>query len=185
MALRVIAGEFGGRHLVAPDRARPTTDRVREALFSVLGNVDDVVVLDLFAGSGALAIEALSRGAGSAVLVDRDADAVAAMGKNLDALDLTARARVERRTVKSYLTAAPPSEAPFALVFLDPPYDTDDAEVARTLGPLGNPGWLTPDARVVVERPATAVFVLPADWVGSWSRTYGDTLVVIAAPPQE
>ncbi len=185
MTLRVVAGELGGRRLVAPGGARPTTDRVREALFAVLGNVDDVVVLDLFAGSGALAIEALSRGAESAVLVDSDAGATAAMTKNLDTLDLTTRARVERRTVKSYLTAGLPGEVPFALVFLDPPYDTDDSEVARTLGSLGNPGWLTPDARVVVERPATAALELPPDWVGSWSRTYGDTLVFIAAPPQE
>lgn len=185
MSLRVIAGELGGRRLVAPAQARPTTDRVREAVFSALGDVEGLAVLDLFAGSGALAIEALSRGAGPAVLVERDPAAVAVIRKNLIALDLITRARVQRRPVATHLRASPSSEAPFRLVFLDPPYDTDETEVTRTLEFLGISGWLTLDARVVLERPASAAPVLPEGWVASWTRTYGDTLIVIANPPQE
>jgi 16S rRNA (guanine966-N2)-methyltransferase len=91
--LRVVAGEFKGRRLQAPrgSRTRPTADRVREALFSMLGDVGDARVLDLYAGSGALGIEALSRGAGSAVFVERDARAAAAIERNLDSLGLEAR----------------------------------------------------------------------------------------------
>jgi len=177
--MRVVAGTAGGLRLVAPPNARPTTDRVREALFSALSNrVEDVAVLDLYAGSGALAIEALSRGAAAAVLVDRDRAAVEACRRNLETTKLTDRARVRSADVEVFLGAAPPPEAPFGLVFADPPYELGDAEVADTLARLRTPGWLTPDASVVLERAAGA---RPPEigWDVGWERKYGDTLVVI------
>src|SRR5688572_24323189 len=125
--LRVIAGSAGGRRLVAPPgtTARPTTDRVKESLFGALG--DDLLVgaavLDLYAGSGALAIEALSRGAAGAVLVEQDRAAGAAIEQNLGATNFADRARLVRSDVERVLDGPVPSEAPFRLVFLDPPYD--------------------------------------------------------------
>jgi 16S rRNA (guanine966-N2)-methyltransferase len=177
--LRVVAGEAGGLHLVAPPNARPTTDRVREALFSALGPepVEDAVVLDLYAGSGALAIEALSRGAARAVLVDRDRDAEAACERNLATTKLASRGRVERTTVERFVTERP-VEAPFDLVLCDPPYELPDEDLAPVLDALREEGWLIPDARVVVERSG-AGWAAPGGWTTSWQRKYGDTLVTI------
>ena len=181
--LRVIAGTAGGLMLVAPrgGRARPTTDRVKESLFAALGpdRIDDVVVLDLYAGSGALAIEAMSRGAGSAVLVDRDRLAADACRRNLTSTRVRDRARVQCSTVAAFLSAGPPEEAPFGLVFVDPPYDTADGEVARVLRTLAEPGWLEAGATVVVERPAGARVEVPVGWSPGWERGYGDTLVAV------
>jgi 16S rRNA (guanine966-N2)-methyltransferase len=176
--LRVVGGEVGGLQLVAPDHIRPTTDRVREAIFSSLGDtVVDTVVLDLFAGSGAMAIEALSRGAARAALVDHDRDAEAACEQNLATTGFTARARVERVSVDRFLRS-PSFEAPFDLVFCDPPYEMPDDELTTTLDALRAPGWLGPDARVVVERPGPT-WPPPPAWTTSWERKYGDTLVTI------
>jgi 16S rRNA (guanine966-N2)-methyltransferase len=176
--LRVVGGEVGGLQLVAPEHIRPTTDRVREAIFNTLGDaVVDAVVLDLFAGSGALAIEALSRGAARAALVDHDRDAEAACEQNLATTGYTARARVERAPVERFLRT-PSFEAPFDLVFCDPPYELDDAELARALDALRTPGWLAPGSRVIVERPAPT-WSAPAGWTTAWERRYGDTLVTI------
>ena len=118
--MRVVAGEFKGRRLQAPRgrRTRPTADRVREALFSMLGDVSGARVLDLYAGSGALGIEALSRGAESAVFVERDQQALAAMRRNLEAVG--AEADVRRQDVSRFLAR---TEGTFDLVFCDPPYD--------------------------------------------------------------
>jgi 16S rRNA (guanine966-N2)-methyltransferase len=184
--LRVVAGEAGGLRLVVPPDARPTTDRVREALFASLGDrVDGTSVLDLYAGSGALGIEALSRGAVGAVLVDRDRAAAQACARNLDTTRLAARARVEEAAVTTFLARGPGSEAPFALVLCDPPYEVPDEEVAGLLDTLAEPGWLTPDAVVVVERRAGGGPVRwPAGWVVTWERRYGDTLVIALAAPR-
>jgi 16S rRNA (guanine966-N2)-methyltransferase len=182
MALRVIAGTAGGRKLVAPKGdARPTTDRVKEALFSSLGpRVAGATVLDLYAGSGALAIEALSRGASRAVLVDRDAAAAAAIRANLDATGFAAVARLERVTVSSFLGRSVP-EGPFDLVFLDPPYDVSSSEVAGVLGGLAAGELLAPGGTVVVERPKSGEpVVLPDGWGIERERAYGDTLLVVA-----
>jgi 16S rRNA (guanine966-N2)-methyltransferase len=181
----VIAGTAGGRRLTAPPgtRARPTTDRVKESLFAALGDdrLRDAQVLDLFAGSGALAIEALSRGAAGALLVEQGADAVAAIERNLEATGFGDRARVRRGDVGRVLGGDPPWEAPFALVFLDPPYDTPARAVAAVLEQLAAPGWLAPGATVVVERGASgAPPTLPATWAIAWERAYGDTLLSVA-----
>src|SRR3954466_10096047 len=121
--MRVIAGIYGGRRLQGPPgtAARPTADRVREALFSILGDrVQDARVLDLFAGSGALAIEALSRGAAQATLVDGAAPAIRAITANLEAID--ADATVVRAEARRFLGGASRSGRSYDLVFLDPPY---------------------------------------------------------------
>ena len=182
MALRVISGTAGGRKLVAAKRGtRPTTDRVKEALFSSLGGrVLGATVLDLYAGSGALAIEALSRGAARAVLVDRDASAVTAIRTNLETTGFGAVARIQRSTVTSFLSA-PAAEAPFDLVFLDPPYDTPVADVAEVLVGLADAHLVAAAGTVVVERAGGGPPVsLPAGWGIEKERAYGDTLLVVA-----
>ena len=182
MALRVIAGSAGGRRLVAPKGgARPTTDRLKEALFASLGRrVDGACVLDLYAGSGALAIEALSRGAGRAVLVDHDGAAAAAIRANLDATGFGDVARFQRSTVESFLARGAP-EAPFDLALLDPPYDVPSAEIAAVLRALTSGGLLAPGATVVVERPKGGEPVtLHEEWGIEKERAYGDTLLVVA-----
>lgn len=185
MALRVIAGTAGGRKLVAPKRGtRPTTDRLKEALFSSLGaRVADATVLDLYAGSGAIAIEALSRGAARAVLVERDAAAVTAIRTNLASTGFTAVARVQHSSVATFLSAGAPGapEAPFDLVFLDPPYDTSTDEVAGVLGALADVRLVAAGATVVVERAdGGPPLTLPAGWGIEKERAYGDTLLVVA-----
>jgi 16S rRNA (guanine966-N2)-methyltransferase len=181
--LRVIAGEVGGRRLVAPPDVRPTTERVREAIFSSLGaHVVDAAVLDLYAGSGAMAIEALSRGAARAVLVDHDRAAVEACQANLGSTGLAGRARIQRRTVADVLGRAAPPEAPFDLVLVDPPYDAAPVEVPAVLEGLTRPGWLHPDARVVLESPAGAPPEPGPGCAVRSRRRYGDTLVTTLGP---
>jgi 16S rRNA (guanine966-N2)-methyltransferase len=182
MPLRVIAGAVGGRRLVAPKGGtRPTTDRLKEALFASLGRrTDDAAVLDLYAGSGALAIEALSRGAARAVLVDGDAAAEAAVRANLSTTGFDAVATFVRSTVEQFLRADPPAR-PFDLVFLDPPYDVPSTEVAAVLEQLRGVPWLTSGATVVVERPKGGAPVeLPEGWGIEKERVYGDTLLMVA-----
>jgi 16S rRNA (guanine(966)-N(2))-methyltransferase RsmD len=186
--LRVIAGSAGGLPLVAPKggAARPTTDRVKESVFAAIGPnaLVDASVLDLYAGSGALAIEALSRGASSAVLVERDHAAAAAIRRNLAATHLRGRGRVQASTVATFLAGKPPAERPFDLVFVDPPYSASAGEVRRVLAGLDASGWLAPGAVVVVERRSGAgPLPSPAAWDIGWERGYGDTLVTIATIP--
>ena len=182
--LRVIAGDAGGLALVAPKggAARPTTDRVKESLFGALGpdRLVDASVLDLYAGSGALAIEALSRGAARAVLVDRDHAAVTAIRRNLATTRLRGQARVQGSTVATFLAGKPPAERPFDLVFLDPPYASTSAELGRVLSGLDGSGWLAEGATVVVERPSgVGPALAPQAWKATWERAYGDTLVTV------
>jgi 16S rRNA (guanine966-N2)-methyltransferase len=177
--MRVVAGRFGGRSLVAPrGRAtRPTSDRVREALFSILGDtVSGARVLDLFSGSGALAIEALSRGASEAVLVDSSAAAVAAMRRNLASVG--AEADVRRQDALAYLRGASRDARQYDLVFLDPPYRHASAlgrELSVALAPLLDPG-----ARVVAESDRRAPIELDLELLDE--RRYGDTLIRIHGP---
>jgi 16S rRNA (guanine966-N2)-methyltransferase len=152
--MRVIAGELGGQRLVAPRgwKVRPTSDRVREAIFSALGDrVPGASVLDLYSGTGALAIEALSRGAASAMLVDRDTRP--ALG-NVERLGLRDRAELVRADVGRWLTGLPdgPEELRFDLVFVDAPYRLAD-RVAQDLN-THLPRLLAPDGRAIVESGA-------------------------------
>ncbi len=173
--MRVVAGNLGGRRLAAPaGRAtRPTSDRVREALFSILGPLDGERVLDLFAGSGALGIEALSRGARSATFVDSDPRAAAAVRGNLAALGLGGR--VLRRTAHAALREARARAESYDLVFLDPPY-RDAAALGAELGEA-LPPVLAPAARVVSESDRRAPLELPLALADE--RRYGDTLIRI------
>ena len=180
--LRVIAGNARGRKLAAPpgDRVRPTKDMVREAMFSALdarGALVDATVLDLFAGTGALGIEALSRGARRAVLVERDRAALDAISMNVATLRLGDRARVVPDDVGRFLHGPLPAGSPFDLALLDPPYDTTDEDVTALLVALDAPGWLAPDAIVSVERPARHPVVVPSAWRTGWERAFGDTLM--------
>jgi 16S rRNA (guanine966-N2)-methyltransferase len=170
--VRVVAGEFKGRRLVAPrgSRTRPTADRVREALFSMLGDVSGARVLDLYAGSGALGIEALSRGADAAVFVERDRSALAALERNLEATG--ARGIVRRQDVARFL-AHP--EGTFDLVFCDPPYDGAPA-VAEALAEA-LPVMTAEEARIVTESDKRNPLLLPLPL--AVERTYGDTRIAI------
>jgi len=174
--VRVVAGRFGGHTLVAPrGRAtRPTSDRVREALFSILaGSIEGARVLDLFAGSGALAIEALSRGASEAVLVDSSPAAVAAIHRNLEAVG--ADAEVRRQDALTYLERARKDPRLYDLVFLDPPYRHASAlgkQLSAALEPV-----LASGARVVTESDRRAPLGLDLELVDE--RRYGNTLIRI------
>lgn len=172
--MRVVAGELGGRRLHAPagGRTRPTADKVREALFSILGDVSGLRVLDLFAGSGALGIEALSRGAAEATFVDRAGPAVAAIRRNLE--DLGLEGEVHRRDVVRFLKAAA-GEPPFDLVFCDPPYDSATALAGMLAERL--PPVLTESALTVTESDKRAPLVLPFPLLRE--RSYGDTRLAV------
>jgi 16S rRNA (guanine966-N2)-methyltransferase len=177
--VRVVAGRFGGRTLVAPrgQATRPTSDRVREALFSILGDFPTGArVLDLFAGSGALGIEALSRGASEVDLVDSSTAAVAAIRRNLDAL--SAEAVVRRQDALAFLERARRDARQYDLVFLDPPYRRASAlgrELSAALAPV-----LAPGARVVTESDRRAPLELDLELLDE--RRYGDTLIRIHGP---
>jgi 16S rRNA (guanine966-N2)-methyltransferase len=174
---RVIGGVAGGRRLVMPkgSATRPTSDRVREGLFSSLGgDLSGRSFLDLYAGSGAVGLEAASRGAGPVVLVERDARALAALRANVAALGL-AEIHVRAESVGRYLaeTPAPSDPGPFDVVFLDPPYADP---VDGVLQALVERGWLTSDAVVAVERATRdGAPPWPAGLVTDRSRRYGDS----------
>jgi 16S rRNA (guanine966-N2)-methyltransferase len=176
--VRVIAGSRRGATLRAPrgNDVRPTSDRVREALFSILVDVTGDRVLDLFAGSGALGIEALSRGAAAATFVDNSTAALAAVRANLATLHLAGE--VLALSARRFLAAAREGGRQYDLVFIDPPY-----RQARALGPelsAALPLVLDPEARVVVEsdRRAPLELELPL----TLERRYGDTLIRIHDP---
>jgi 16S rRNA (guanine966-N2)-methyltransferase len=176
--MRVIAGAFKGRTLQAPrgQRTRPTADRVREAVFSMLGSVDGLRVLDLFAGSGALGIEALSRGAGRAVFVERDAAAARVLGENLGALGIGAdAAELRRGDALSALRSAFQAGETYDLVFIDPPYSGAHQWSSQLSAKL--PQVLAPAARVVVESDRRAPLQLPIPV--ETERRYGDTSIKI------
>ena len=173
--MRVTGGSDRGRKLRAPRGAatRPTAARVREAVFNILGAPEEIAVLDLYAGTGALGIEALSRGAAEAVFVDSDARAVAAIKANLDAVGIDAR--VHRRDAFSWLGSAVGGEEAFDLVFADPPYSS----ASRTAGRLSDllPPLLHENSLTVTESDKRDPLLLAMPLVDE--RTYGDTRVAI------
>lgn len=176
--MRVIAGRYGGRKLRAPrgGTTRPTSARVREALFAMLGDVAGARVLDLYAGTGALGIEALSRGAAGAVFVERDPAALAALAANLAALGLGGeRALIRREDAAQALARAQKRKETYDLILIDPPYGR-----ALELGPrldaaLGE--LLAPEARVVLESDRRAPLAL--ELALEKERRYGDTTIAI------
>lgn len=176
--MRVVGGRLRSRPLAGPKSTavRPTTDRLREALFNILAHsYDDPVtgarVLDLFAGTGALGIEAISRGAAYALFVDDGVEARALLRDNIEALGLGGVTRIFRRDATK-LGPAHPLE-PFSLVFLDPPYGKGLAEKALIAARDGS--WLKPDALVIVEEAADAAFTAPEGFAELERRRYDDT----------
>jgi 16S rRNA (guanine966-N2)-methyltransferase len=180
--MRIVGGRLRGRALAAPksQAIRPTADRLRETLFNVLVHayddpISDARVLDLFAGTGALGLEALSRGAAFALFVDDDAQARALLRENVAALGLGGVSRIFRRDAVK-LGMAHPVE-PFSLAFLDPPYGKDLAQKALLSARAG--GWLLPDALIVVEEAAKAAFAAPAGFDELERRRYDDTALIV------
>src|SRR5215207_11122635 len=165
--MRIVGGRFRGRALAGPrsDAIRPTSDRLRETIFNVLAHAygDPVAgarVLDLFAGTGAMGLEALSRGAAFALFVDDSAEARGLIRANVEALGLGGETRLFRRDATRMGAAAP--NAPFSLLFCDPPYGKDLAP--KALASCTEGGWLTPGALVIVEEAQGAALALPAEF---------------------
>jgi 16S rRNA (guanine966-N2)-methyltransferase len=176
--MRVVGGSLRGRTLAAPKspKIRPTADRLREALFNILVHaygdpITGARVLDLFAGTGALGIEALSRGSAFALFVDDGAEARALLRENVATLGLGGTSRIFRRDATK-LGPAHPVE-PFSLAFLDPPYGKGLAEQALASAHAG--GWLVPDALIVVEEATKAKFAAPEGFTEFERRGYDDT----------
>ncbi|MFI6577099.1 16S rRNA (guanine(966)-N(2))-methyltransferase RsmD [Nocardiopsis sp. NPDC050513] len=185
---RIIAGAAGGRRIAAPDgrTTRPTSDRAREALFasvqSDLGSLEGLRVMDLYAGSGAIGLEALSRGAAHALLVEADRRAARVVQDNIGALGLPG-ARLVADRVERVVAAVHPGE-PYDLVVADPPYAADDEEVAGVLTDLVRNGWLAQDAVVVVERSKRgAEPAWPKGLERDRRRGYGEAVLWYARPP--
>ncbi len=178
--MRIVGGRFRGRSLSGPrsDGIRPTSDRLRETIFNVLAHgygdpVEGARVIDLFAGTGAMGLEALSRGAAFALLVDEGAQARGLIRENVEALGLGGQTRLFRRDATKMGPAAP--NEPFSLVFCDPPYGKDLAP--RALASCAAGGWLVPGALVVVEEAQGAGFAFPEGFAEVERRDYGETAV--------
>jgi 16S rRNA (guanine966-N2)-methyltransferase len=176
--MRIIAGRFRGRSLQPPksQAIRPSADRLRESLFNVLTHsygdaLERARVLDLFAGTGAFGLEALSRGAAFVLFVDNGTEARALLRANVDALGAGGASKIYRRDATRLGPAAP--LAPFSLAFLDPPYGRGLAE--QTLSSMKDGGWLTTDALIVVEEATDATISPPAGYREIERRKYGDT----------
>jgi 16S rRNA (guanine966-N2)-methyltransferase len=182
--MRIVAGRFRGRTLAAPEGAhtRPTSDRVREAVFNILEHgIPDftfagIQVLDLFAGTGALGLEALSRGAAFCLFVEEDAAARGLIRRNIEALGLTGATKVFRRDATNLGPGG--NRHSFDLVFLDPPYEQGLAQ--RALVSAARGGWLAAGAVAVVEDSRRATVVLPHGFQALQQRTWGDTQVLLA-----
>ena len=175
--IRIVAGEKRGHRIRVPLMAdlRPTGERVREAIFNVLGPVDDLLVLDLFAGTGAMGLEALSRGARRCVFVENDSSVAAVLLENISSLDYQSRSRVITTDYRRALSALEREKGGFDLLFVDPP-DRMLPEVEATLGPL-LPLVVGDDGVVVVEGAKSRGVTLGR--VPVFDRTYGDTRVTM------
>ena len=176
--MRVIAGEFRGRKLLAPrgGRIRPTSDPVREAIFNILGPTWTYhEILDLFAGTGALGIEAISRGAGRAVFVEQGREALKILKGNLEALGLTSRARVLALAAKRGIKVLAEEGEAFDLIFMDPPYRKD--LVGKTLQEIARRGILSTPGLIVAEHSPTEAITPPLGLELSLQRRYGDTTI--------
>jgi 16S rRNA (guanine966-N2)-methyltransferase len=181
--MRVVGGELRSRRLAGPpDGVRPTSDRVRESLFARLGDLAGAHVLDLFAGTGAVAIEALSRGAEYAVLVERSERAIEVIRRNLASLDLSERARVVRGDAARAVRQLAGSSR-FDLVFLDPPYESD--RLTAALEAVRDAGVLAPGATLVVETAKRHSLAPVPGLVVRDERSYGDTRLIWLVPAHD
>lgn len=183
---RIIAGTRKGHPLQTPpgDRTRPTTDRVREALFSVIASwagtagsrseesLSGLAFLDLYAGSGAVGLEAASRGASTVLMVESDRRTARIIGDNARELELDVQVRTGR--VEDVVSRTPPG--PYDVIFADPPYELDSAALSRVLATLLESGWINEDALVIVERSSrTDQLIWPEEPADVWTRAYGET----------
>jgi 16S rRNA (guanine966-N2)-methyltransferase len=179
--VRIVGGRFRGRSIASPahEGVRPTSDRVRESVFNILLHgiegfaIDGVRVIDLFAGTGALGLEALSRGASYGLFVEEDAESRGLIRQNVEALGLTGSTRLFRRDATDLGHASPMQ--PFGLAFLDPPYGKGLGE--RTISALRDGKWLTPEAVVVWEERESSQLPWPDGFSEIDRRTWGDTQV--------
>jgi 16S rRNA (guanine966-N2)-methyltransferase len=183
--MRIVAGSHRGRRLETPadDRIRPTSDRIRESLFNILGHKLDggfigKRVLDGFAGTGALGLEALSRGAASALFVDRNREALALCRRNAASLGFAKQADFR----PADLTHAGPAAGPFDLVFLDPPYG--EGLAAKALAAIHAAGWLSSTAIVAIEADRAQPEIIPEGFLAIDSRDYGRTRIVLVRREQ-
>jgi 16S rRNA (guanine966-N2)-methyltransferase len=182
--MRIVGGRFRGRTLAAPGdtRTRPTSDRVREAVFNILAHgiadfeLDGARVLDLFAGTGALGLEALSRGAAFCLFVEEDAEARALIRRNVEALGLAGVTKIFRRDATSLGPAE--RQGGFTLLFLDPPYG--EGLAGRALASAAEGGWVTAGAVAVIEERKGVGLALPPGYAALDARSWGDTEVVFA-----
>ncbi len=178
--MRIVAGRFRGAQLAAPRTrdVRPTSDRVREAIFNILAhglgvNLEGARVLDLFAGTGALGLEALSRGAAYVLFVEDDAEARRLIRRNVETLGATGATRIYRRDATR--PGEPGTLKPFDVLFADPPYGKGLAK--KALAAMAAGGWLVPGAIAVIEERADAGFTAPEGFALEDERSYGDTAV--------
>ena len=184
--MRIIAGEARGRTLVAPagQNTRPTQDYVRESLFNILNAwVMDARVLDLFAGTGALSLECISRGAESAVMVDMDRAACVAIKKNIEAVRCGERCRLIQKDYRVAIDLLSRESATFDLVFLDPPYRM--TETGEICGKLLDAGLLCRDCMLVIEHRAGQMPVLDERFAVTRVKKYGDTEISFVSCRQE
>ncbi|MBI1260663.1 MAG: 16S rRNA (guanine(966)-N(2))-methyltransferase RsmD [Rhizobiales bacterium] len=188
--MRIVGGTFKGRAIVAPDGdvVRPTSDRVRESVFNILAHGDfgedfsleGARVLDLFAGTGAMGLEALSRGASFALFVDDEAESRAAIRENVEALGLTGQAKLFKRDATNLGPRPGSVGGPFSIVFADPPYGRSLGGPAIVSACEG--GWMTDDALVIVEEALTSDFEAPAGFEEVDRRRYGKSGIVMLRP---
>ena len=182
--MRIVGGSLKGRPLAGPksDATRPTTDRTREAIFNLIAHgaaardVEGARVLDLFAGTGALGLEALSRGAATCLFVETAAGARGTIRQNIETLGVTGRAKIFRR--EAHRLGELRTGAPYDLLFADPPYGQGLGELALACALAG--GWLAPGALCVVEERAASPVTLPAGFAELDRRRYGDTEILLA-----
>lgn len=182
--MRIVAGKFRGRALAPPpdEGTRPTSDRVREAVFNILAHgidgfrIEGARVLDLFAGTGALGLEALSRGANSCLFVEEAPEARGAIRQNIEALGLTGVTRIYRRDATDLGDSG--NREPFHLVFLDPPYGRGLGEKALASAAAG--GWIEAGGIIVLEERADVTITWPEQFDVLDERTYGDTRIAFA-----
>lgn len=183
--MRITGGHFGGRLLAAPEdsRVRPTSDKVRQAVFNILAHNDfgteftlkGARVIDLFAGTGAMGLEALSRGARFCLFVDNETDSRALLRRNVESLALTGATKIWRRDATCLGQMPPVAGGPFDLAFLDPPYRKN--LIAPALASLGEGSWLSPSALLVAEHALDETLEETSGFEKLDSRTYGDTAV--------